>query len=319
MLSASDAHLLAAFAKTADVGSYSAAATDLKLSEKVVRQRVKQLELLIGEPVFNRNVQRIEITETGAILLTEAAQIEEQLSFLSASLDAPSREPAGLLRVWATTDLATHFIAPIVGRFHMGCPRIRVEITSEEAQPRKLKSSVDVALRYGDLQDSRFIVQKICEQEEVIVSNSLTHDNFDHATRPRKLIGAPWVRHSLLDEMPIRFHGPRGATEEFTPLIAAETNSRATMLSMLVHGMGVGLMPEHLVREHLKKRKLIRLCPGWTGNRSTLVAVTPANQRKRHAIESFVRILQNHIADECAEWGWPTYLKRLGAINYMTP
>jgi DNA-binding transcriptional LysR family regulator len=302
MLTAADAPLLAIFAAVVKHRSFSAAAIDLKLSKSVVSERIKQLEERCGARLLERTTRTLRLTELGDAVLATAARVEDELGGLARRLDAARAEPTGVLRVATTNDLGPLLVAPVVARFVAAYPRVRVEITSEDALRDMLREKVDVAVRLGAPKDSSFVVRKLCELTEPIVAAPTLAEALGRIARPRDLAAAPWIGHSLVSTTTMRFLGPRGESEEISPVIRAEANSGATVLSLLLHGAGVGVLPEHALHEHLRDGRLIRLCPGWIWKRIALFAITPSGTKQRPALAAFLAMLREEVARDRARW-----------------
>lgn len=305
MIAASEGPLLVAFAAVVRGGSFSAAAAALKLSKSVVSERVRQLEERCGARLLERTTRRMRLTEAGALVLAAATRVEDALAQLSRSLEARQREPAGLLRVATTIDLGPQLVGPAVARLVAAHPRVRVEVVSEDAPRDVLESKVDVAVRLGAPRASSFVVRKLAVLREPIVAAPALADALAGATRPRELAGAPWVRHSLVAGPVLQFVGPGGAREEITPEVRAEANTGATVLSLLLAGAGVGVLPEHLVREHVRDGRLVVLCPGWIWKKVVLYALTPSRPSQSPALRAFLAALRDQIARDALRWGEP--------------
>ncbi len=302
MLAAADAPLLAIFAAVVQRGSFSAAAVQLGLSKSVVSERVKQLEERCGARLLERTTRSLRLTELGEEVLASTVRVEDELGSLSRRLDDARREPSGVLRVSTTHDLGPLLVGPVAARFVATYPKVRVEIASDDAQRDILHDKVDVAVRLGAPKDSSFVFRKLGELVEPIVATPSLRDAIGRVARPRELAAAPWVRHSLVSAATLRFHGPRGETDEITPLVRAESNSGVTVLSLLLHGAGVGVLPEHALREHLREGRLVRLCPGWIWKRVTLFAIMPSKGSQRAALAAFLTMLREQVARDRVRW-----------------
>lgn len=302
MLSAADGPLLLAFSAVVRCGSFSAAAAELKLSKSVVSERVKQLEERCGARLLERTTRKLHLSALGEEVLAAAARVDDALGQLSRRLDDARREPSGLLRVSTTNDLGPLLVGPVAARFVAAYPRVRVEITSEDAQRDVLGARVDVAVRLGAPRASSFVVRKLATLIEPIVAAPALAERFGRATRPRELADAPWVRHALVSSGTMRFLGPGGAVEEIAPAVRAEANSGATVLSLLLHGAGVGVLPEHALREHLHEGRLVRLCPAWIWKSVTLYALTPSKASQRPALAAFLAMLKEQVARDARRW-----------------
>ncbi|MEO7592739.1 MAG: substrate binding domain-containing protein, partial [Byssovorax sp.] len=196
-------------------------------------------------------------------------------------------------------------VGPAVARFVTAYPKVLVEIFSDDAPHDVLGARIDVAVRLGAPKDSSFVVRKLAVLIEPIVAAPSLADTLGPVSRPRDLAGAPWVRHSLVSATIMRFVGPGGASEEIVPIVRTSANSGGTVLSLLLNGAGVGVLPMHALREHLRGGRLVRLCIGWIWKRVTLYALTPSKASKSPALNAFLAMLCDEIARDKSRWESP--------------
>jgi DNA-binding transcriptional LysR family regulator len=110
------------------------------------------------------------------------------------------------------------------------------------------------------------------------------------------------VKHSLLPGGTLSFTGPGGQRDQVTPAFRAEANSGSTLLSLLLHGAGVGVLPEHALREHLHTGRLVVLCPGWVWKQVTLYALVPSRASLSPAHKAFLAMLQDQLGRDRSRW-----------------
>ncbi len=302
MLTTADGPLLAVFSSVARLGSFTAAAQALKLSKSVVSERVRQLEERCGARLLERTTRRVRLTSAGTEVLEAATRMDDALGLVTRSLEVGRREPSGVLRVSTTSDLGPLLVGPVVARFVTAYPRVRVEILSDDAPGELLESRVDVAVRLGAPKNSTFVSRKLAVLSEPIVAAPALAVRWAQATRPRDLADAPWVRHSLVSSATLRFGGPGGATEEISPAFRAEANSGTTLLSLLLNGAGLGVLPHHALREHLHSGRLVQLCPGWIWKTVTLFALVSSRASLSPTHKAFIAMLQDQLAQDHSRW-----------------
>lgn len=302
MLTAADGPLLTVFAAVVRRASFSGAADELKLSKSVVSERIKQLEERCGARLLERTTRRVRLTDIGAEVLATATRVEDALGQLARSLDLGRREPAGLLRISTTSDLGPVLVGPVVARFVGAYAKVRVEVLADDTQRDMLAARIDLAVRLGAPRASSLVIRKLAVLPEPIVAAPGLADTLGRALRPRDLAAAPWVRHSLVTGATMRFHGPGGAKEELVPVVRAEADAGATVLSLLLHGAGVGVLPEHMLREHLHGGRLVRLCPGWIWKRATLYALMPSRAAPGSALKAFLAMLLEEVGRDSSRW-----------------
>ena len=90
------------FQSIAREGNISAAARKLEITPPSVSNALKLLEEYIGHPLFVRTTRRIELTETGQLLLEQTAAAVESLENSLESIRDQHQEPSGMARVLPT-------------------------------------------------------------------------------------------------------------------------------------------------------------------------------------------------------------------------
>jgi LysR family transcriptional regulator, glycine cleavage system transcriptional activator len=128
-----------AFECAARVGSFAHAAAELGTTAASVSYHVRQLEQQIGVPLFQRHAQRVELTQTGAVIAREAMNAFAALraSFVRAVAVDESR-----LALTTLPSFGTSWLTPRLGDFRKRHPQIALRI--------------DVSGDAEDLNDGRF-------------------------------------------------------------------------------------------------------------------------------------------------------------------
>lgn len=104
---------LRAFEASARRGGFAAAAEELNVTPAAVGQQVRQLEALVGAPLFEREGRRLRLTERGAAALGPLRKGFELVGEASAALRgaAPGRAvtlaaPTDIAHAWLAADIA---------------------------------------------------------------------------------------------------------------------------------------------------------------------------------------------------------------------
>ena len=128
-----------AFEAAARAGSFAQAAAELGTTAASVSYHVRQLEQQLGLPLFRRHAQRVELTQTGAVIAREAMKAFAALraSFVRAVEVDESRLALTMLPTFGTS-----WLTPRLGQFRARHPGIALR--------------VDVSGDAEDLNDGRF-------------------------------------------------------------------------------------------------------------------------------------------------------------------
>ena len=114
---------LRAFADVIELGSFSAAAKRLHLTQPAVSQQIKQLETRFALKLFERVGRKVTPTPAGTELMVHARRME---AVTADALEAMARHATGALgRVRIGTGPRLAFIScrPCSASFAEGCPR----------------------------------------------------------------------------------------------------------------------------------------------------------------------------------------------------
>jgi DNA-binding transcriptional LysR family regulator len=116
------------FAEVARRGTYLAAAAALSVAQPALWRRVKDLELELGTPLFERAGRRVRLTRAGQLLLEDA----ETVLAASASLERRAEDlrlgRAGHLAIACAAPHLRAFLAPVIAEFRAAHPGVTVEV-----------------------------------------------------------------------------------------------------------------------------------------------------------------------------------------------
>lgn len=118
------------FLKVATMKSFSAAAEKMFVSQPGVSVRIKSLEEDLGVTLFDRSRSReMELTEEGRIFMDYAQALLNLEEEARGKLLGQEFEPAGLVRVGASTVPGTYLLPPLLARYKKDNPAVELEIT----------------------------------------------------------------------------------------------------------------------------------------------------------------------------------------------
>jgi LysR family glycine cleavage system transcriptional activator len=149
-----DAQLLSdlwIFRAAARLGSITAAAQRLGVTQGAVSQRVLRLEARLGAPLFVRHKGRITLTEAGGALLEAMTQVA---AVLNDSLSRISQSRRTAIVVSCVPSLATEWLVPHLEDFYRLNPGIEVFVRSEMAPTsaeRMDDEGIDLLIDYEPL------------------------------------------------------------------------------------------------------------------------------------------------------------------------
>src|SRR4029079_18778228 len=139
---------LKAFEAAARHESFTRAAEELCVTQGVVSHRVKALEGELAIKLFNRERQRLIITEAGKDYLTVVRDALYAIAFVTEQL--LQRQNAGVLTVSTSPDFAAKWLVHRLGHFAEAHPGIDLRVSATLHHVDFAREDVDLAVRHGD-------------------------------------------------------------------------------------------------------------------------------------------------------------------------
>jgi LysR family transcriptional regulator, glycine cleavage system transcriptional activator len=136
---------LLAFKAVVELGSFTAAASELCVSQSAVSHQVARLERLMGQKLLRRTTRHLTLTTEGDRLFSA---IVEPLGELSAVFEnaLPERQ-GGALKIQIETVFAATWLAPRLDDFLQRHPKLRLE--QYRAADLRLADDMELAIRWG--------------------------------------------------------------------------------------------------------------------------------------------------------------------------
>lgn len=143
-----DWNQLKAFLETAEMGSLSAAARKLGLTQPTLSRQVAAIEQSMGVTLFERVGKAMALTPTGLDLLEHARAMGSAAEALSLAATGRSTSVGGLVSVSATDVVAAYLLPPLVQRLREQEPGIAIEVISSNALSDLQRREADIAIRH---------------------------------------------------------------------------------------------------------------------------------------------------------------------------
>ncbi len=143
---------LTVFLTVARTLSFTRAASMLNVSQPAVSKHIREMEADFGEPLFNRQGNRISLTDKASEILPLVESIIEGYNALSDRVSADGRGFEGLIHIGASTTIAQYILPSILAQFSKAYPNIRVSLVSANSDEviRLLQNKqIDLALIEG--------------------------------------------------------------------------------------------------------------------------------------------------------------------------
>ncbi len=154
---------LKAFEAAARHESFTRAAEELCVTQGAVSHQVKALEAELGLKLFNRERQRLVITEAGRAYLIVVRDAFDRIADGTERL--LQRQSGGALSVTTSPNFAAKWLVHRLGRFAAAHPEIDLKISASRHHVDFAREDIDLAIRHGDGTASGLHITRLCTEE----------------------------------------------------------------------------------------------------------------------------------------------------------
>lgn len=282
---------MATFVRVAELGSLSAAARELGLTQPAVSQQVSGLERHLRTRLLNRSTRKLTLTASGETYLSRARQILDEVAEAEDDLLSLSSELKGSLRVQAPSGIGQKYLAPLIVNFQCQHPGLTVELVLDDHVADLVEEDADVAFRLGALSSASLVARRLGSVSRILVASPGYVAAHGSPATPGELARHGHVRFSWTPAgEQLTLIGPQGpVTVDVRSSFRA--NNSFVLVEALRAGLGVGGAQLPLVQDLLESGDLVRVMEDYAYPPMDLHAVYSS----RRFVPRKVRALVEHI------------------------
>ena len=235
---------LRAYRKVLELGSVTAAAQDLGLSQPATSRAIAQLEEQVGFEMFHRDRGKLVPTTDGLLLLDEIKRVLESLDRVSDLARDIAAFRVGQLKLVAPPSFLEAIMPAVVAEFLHRFPKVRLTMDSHGVEAAKaLIASRAVDAGFVKLPHNRADLTA----QTILVSGTVCVLKADHP-----LAGQVNLSPAHLHNVPLILLGLgtslRGQVESafadqgVNPLVCVETHTVASACALAERGVGVAIV-----------------------------------------------------------------------------
>lgn len=294
---------LSSFVRAADLGSFSAAAKQLGISQPAVSQHVRSLEDALGARLFNRTTRRLALTEAGERYFAQAKDIVERLRDADLSVQSEEAQMSGSLAIGLPMGFAENVLSDFLIAFKKEHPCLLLEISISDLFVDVMAERLDVAIRLGEIRDDRLIVKRIGLSQRCLVASPDYLNRRGRPEKPEDLTGHDYLLYKNIStghQVPLVGQCGTRVFIDIKPTMII--NNSAMLRNAAIHGLGIGLYNRWMIAPYLEDGSLEEVLPGWCYPPHPVHAVYPSNR--------FVPLKVRRFVDQLTR-----FMRETGAVN----
>lgn len=289
---------LQVFARVAALGSLSAAARALGMSQTMATKHVAAIEARLGAKLLHRTTRRLTLTEAGRGYLDSVERILGDLEEADATVSAETVEVRGTLRVSVPVSFGIREIAPLMAEFTRAHRAVAVDLGFNDRFVDLIEEGWDMAVRIGSLAESTMVARRLASCGTVLCA----------APAYLRERGTPRTIADLADHNCLGYTLSRSVGADrwsfgrdgktIVPVRGnLKANNGEALMAAAVAGLGIIYQPAFLVSRELAAGRLVPLtldhAPMELGG---IFAAYPADRRPPAKVRAFIDFLAARFA-----------------------
>ncbi len=271
---------LLALEAVARLGTASAAAAELNLTQGAISRQLQALEGQLGVTLLIRDKQRLRLTPAATDFVAEARRILHRLA--EASLTLRANPTGGALNLAILPAFGMHWLAPRLAKFAGLHPEVTVNL-STRLKPFDFEGSAfDAAIHYGRQDWPGVAYLKLMDEEILAVAAP----SFAPLTEAKAALTLPLLQLESRSGDWGRWLAQHGQPNLRPPAMLFD--QFATMQQAAVHGMGAALLPVFLMQRDLAEGRLVPLFGPPVRSLGSYYLVWPKDRPRRAPLDSFI-------------------------------
>lgn len=292
---------LECFVRSAEAGSFSAAARLLALTPAAVSRNVAMLERNLGVRLFQRSTRKLSLTETGEHFL---ASIGGNLHALQAAIGAVTTErgePAGVLRVSLSPSFGIGQVLPLMPQWLARYPLIRPDWHFENRPVDLIAEGFDAAIGGGFALTPGVVSRTLAPAHLIAVASPAYLAERALPRQPEDLADLDNIVLRASRTGRVRQTVLRNAAGRESAVQLNESmifNDPVAMREAALLGLGVALLvvPDSL--PWLERGELVRLLPDWYVDLGVISLYYPSRTLMPAKTRAFIDFITEHFERE---------------------
>jgi len=153
-------------------GHLTNVAKEMNLSQSAISMSIKELESILGRPVFDRISKKLVLNEVGRAFCKEIEPLFRKLSDIE--YEFQNSENKGMIRVGASTTIVDYLMPSIICSYMSSYPDVKITLkegNTKEITEMVQSGEIDVGFVEGFVSGSDIIREKVGVDELIVVSS----------------------------------------------------------------------------------------------------------------------------------------------------
>jgi DNA-binding transcriptional LysR family regulator len=282
------------FNQIARLGSFTATANELNMTQGAVSKKIAWLESSIGFTLFHRTSRKVSLTNAGEHYLKQSRELVEKITITEQRLKNELSQVVGELKISAPSAFATQRLAIPIRDFISLNPKVSINVSINDKQVNLYNDDIDIAIRASNLKDSGLKAKKLLDHELCYFASPEYLKQYGTPLSPKEIDHHYCITYSLSNPSNV-WHFDK---EKYTVREKFSSDSPEMIVEMAILGMGIGAMPKWMVQKQIDENELTEIFKTVEKYSLPMYAVYKNADYLPFRIRSFIDFLANYFENE---------------------
>jgi DNA-binding transcriptional LysR family regulator len=257
---------LDSFIRSAECGSFSAAARRLGVTPAAISRNVANLERSLGVRLFQRSSRSLTLTEDGERFLASVSDGVQSIQAAIAQVTTQAGKPAGVLKVSMPPVFGHDYLMPMLPAFLERYPDVQLDLGFENRQVDLIGEGVDAAIGGGMELPAGIVARRLAPLHVIAVASPEYLRDRPAPQEPHELatLDGLSMRSALTGRVRVwRMRNRDGVETTLEHRARVVANDPDALCRAALLGLGAAMIAVPYVERHLESGALQRLAPDW--------------------------------------------------------
>ncbi|MEP7313447.1 MAG: LysR family transcriptional regulator [Pseudomonadota bacterium] len=233
-----------AFLRSAEAGSFTAAARDEGLTQSTLSRQVAALEEQLGVLLFERAGRSLHLTEPGRELLQHFRAMDDAAREISLGASGRAREIKGRVSIAATDTVSAFLLPAALRRIAAAAPEVTIDLVVADAIVDLGKREADIAIRHSRPTEGHLVARLLRGIPVRLYASSLYLDRIGRPIHSGDLRNATFVGFAPLEHFHLALNN-LGFPIDRSQFVVA-TDNGLVMRELIGQGFGIGVLAQDI-------------------------------------------------------------------------
>ena len=269
------------FARVATLGTLSAVARERNVPVSQVSRALSRIEKTCGARLMHRSTHGLALTVEGSTFVEYCRRLLGTLDELEGEFARKVAEPAGRVRVAASTVIAKHLLLPSLAGLHERHPRLQVELEVGDRLVDLARDGIDIAIRTTRHVPETMVARPLGTLGRALYAAPGYLARAGTPARPEDLARHRLVTNSAATHLNLWPFVVDGRPLQWPAEGHWRTNDTGLAAEMVLDGLGIGRLASLVGRRLVAEGRLVPVLEGFVDPQPVPVHAVLAGARQR--------------------------------------